>query len=62
MANTIQIRTSADLQSLSYYTLCRLQETTHYADPIAGLLVAIERGKYKGILTVDSLGNFVSFE
>ncbi len=58
---TIQINTSADLQKLSYYTLCCLQSVTHYADPIAGIPVAIERGEYKGLLTLDALGNFISF-
>ena len=59
---TIQIKTSEDLRALTFYTLCRLQETTHYADPIAGLPVAISRQEFKGVLTVDLAGNFVSFE
>jgi hypothetical protein len=62
MNKTILIKTSADLRALSYYTLCRLQETTHFADLIAGLPVGISRGEFKGILVVDEFGNFISFE
>lgn len=52
----------ADFLKLSYFTLCKLQSTTHFANPIDGLPIAIERGEFKGILTVDHLGNFISFE
>jgi hypothetical protein len=55
------IKTRQDFQGLSYYTLCRLQNATKYADPINGLPVAIARGEFAGILETDSLGNYRSF-
>ena len=55
------IKTAADLQALSYYTLCQLQRVTHYADPINGLPFAIAKGEYRGELITDELGNFRSF-
>ena len=58
----IIIRTREDVLALSYFTLCRLQDFTHFATPQAALPIAIARGEYKGILTVDKYGNFVSFE
>lgn len=59
---TVNVRTPQDFRRLSYYTLCRLQEKTHYAHPIEGLPVAIRRGEFQGKLTLDSLGNYVAFE
>ena len=59
---TIEVRTEADFRALSYYTLCCLQDTTHYASPIRGLPIAIARGEFRGTLTVDRLGNFIRFE
>jgi hypothetical protein len=58
---TITIATEADVRRLSYYTLCKLSEATHYATPATALPLAIARGEFKGVLTVDSLGNFLSF-
>jgi hypothetical protein len=58
----IEVRTVEDFQRLSYYTLCRLQDTVNYANPIRGLPLAIARGEFKGRLTVDTLGNFLAFE
>jgi hypothetical protein len=58
----ITVATEADFRKLSYYTLCRLAQTTHYAYPPVGLPTAIARGEFKGRLTLDSLGNFIRFE
>ncbi len=58
---TVKVATPEDFKALSYYTLCRLQDTTH-CNPIAGLPALIARGEYEGNLTLDSLGNFVSFK
>jgi len=56
-----QLKTVADFEALSYYTLCRLSDVTRYANPIRALPIRIEEGEYKGILVTDDLGNFVSF-
>jgi hypothetical protein len=58
----VDVATEQDFRRLSYYTLCRLQDTTAYADPIRGLPGAIARGEYRGRLTLDTLGNFIDFE
>lgn len=60
---THQVRTVEDFAALdlSFYTLCRLAEKTHYVYPHIGLPRAIERGDYKGVLVLDKLGNYVSF-
>lgn len=57
---TVTVKTPEDFRALSYYTLCRLQDATHI-DPIRGLPVYIAHGEFKGELTVDDLGNFISF-
>lgn len=57
-----QIKTENDLKELSYYTLCRLQDFTHYANPIKALPIVIKQGEFKGILTLDKYGNYLSFE
>lgn len=61
---THHVRTEADFSALrlSFYTLARLSEETHFVYPHKGLPGAIERGQYKGELTLDGLGNFISFE
>ena len=52
---------TASFEGLSYYTLCRLSDATHFVFPMHGLPPLIARGDYKGELVVDDLGNFISF-
>lgn len=58
---TMHVRTTEDFAGLSYYTLCRLADETRVVYPHYALPPAIERGEYEGTLTLDELGNFVSF-
>lgn len=65
MSNTTTIvRTNAALHALdlSYYTLCRLSDFLLCVDPRTCLEQRLARDKtLEGKLTLDSLGNFVSF-
>lgn len=54
--------TNAEMNALnlSFYTLCKWADVTHLTDPrFCG--DAIKRGEYRGILTLDAMGNFISF-
>jgi hypothetical protein len=57
----LTLTTWKGLSGLSYYTQCKLSDFTRLAS-MEGVANAIQRGEYKGILTLDSLGNFISFE
>lgn len=47
--------------NLSFYSLCRLADTVRRVDPRHGMDSALQFGDWKGELTLDALGNFVSF-
>lgn len=57
----LTVKTREDFLSLSYYTLCCIADTLHLS-AIGGMVNEVERGRLKGILTVDSLGNFLMIE
>lgn len=65
---TINIRnmTAEEVQALnlSFYTLCKWSDAVMLVDP-AAIVSLWARGYYQqwdGILTLDELGNFVSFK
>ena len=60
---TYTVRTVEEFEALhlSFYALSCLSRATSYVYPHKALPAAIERGLYKGQLTLDRLGNFVSF-
>lgn len=61
---TITVRTNAELQALdlSYYTLCHLADALCCVDPRTCLEQRLARdAACKGELTLDALGNFISF-
>lgn len=60
---TYKVRTVEEFEALhlSFYTLSCLARATSYVYPHKALPAAIEGGLYKGQLTLDRLGNFVSF-
>lgn len=70
MANiTYTVRTNDELRALnlSFYTLCKLAEVLNCVDPQTALEHRLSHpafaGKgWQGKLTLDELGNFVSFE
>lgn len=49
----IELRSGEDFAGLSYYTLCKLSDATHFSNPQAAGV--------RGTLTVDGFGNFISF-
>ena len=57
VAETRTLRTRADFDGLSYYTLCALADTAHIADP----RYLPERGEV-WVIDLDALGNFVRAE
>lgn len=66
--NTITVRTNAELRNLnlSFYTLCKLAEVLNCVNPHYALEHRLTHPAWaskgwKGELTLDSLGNFVSF-
>lgn len=55
---THQITSEDQIQRMSYYTVCRLSDKTHCGS-VKGIILVISR-EYKGILTTDGLGNYIS--
>jgi hypothetical protein len=63
--NTMTVRTNKEISAmnLSYYTLCRLSDAIMVSNPLTALEHFLSRNpSVKGELTLDSLGNFVSFQ
>lgn len=65
---TIQVRTNAQLRELdlSFYTLCKLANVLSCVNPMECLEHRLTHPAFadkgwKGELTLDALGNFVSF-
>lgn len=58
---TLPVIRRDDFLSLSYYTLCRISDTLNVAS-IEGMVNAVERGVIRGMLTTDTLGNFLMIE
>lgn len=58
---TLVVKDRMDFLKLSYYTLCKITDATRIGS-IEGLVLSIEGGWWKGVLTLDDLGNFISFE
>ena len=68
MNTTYTVKTNAELDSmdLSFYTLCKLADVLRCVDPTLCLEhrlthPAFAANGWRGELTLDSLGNFVSF-
>lgn len=57
----LTVKTREDFLSLSFFTLCGIADTINTAS-IEGMVYAIEKGRIKGVLMVDSLGNFLAIE
>lgn len=55
---TVIVKTREDMLKLSYYTLCKISDRLMVGS-IIGMVSAIERGDWKGLVTLDSLGNFL---
>lgn len=56
MTQTITLDTAKSMDSLSYYSLCRLADITGFSNPVAGIPANGE----VWTATMDSLGNLLT--